>query len=152
VIGQDAQKGYRTQAEKLQLSDRVQFFSPVHDVRAFYAAADLLAAPSLEDSFNLPVLEAMSCGLPVVVSPHAGVSEWLTNAQDSIVLNDPENVEELSDAIRMLAQDSALRQTIAANALQTAKRFSWDAHTSDLRKLLVQAAEEKPRHCSQKKN
>ena len=38
------------------------------DVRTFYAVADLLVAPSLEDSFNLPVLEAMSCGLPVVVS------------------------------------------------------------------------------------
>ena len=86
VVGQDEQAPFRADAKNLGLTSRVEFLAPFQDVRVFYAAADLLVAPSLEDSFNLPVLEAMSCGLPVVVSSRAGVSDWLKNAEDSVIL------------------------------------------------------------------
>jgi UDP-glucose:(heptosyl)LPS alpha-1,3-glucosyltransferase len=151
VVGQDERTVFRAQAEKLSISECVQLLAPVEDIRTVYAAADLLVAPSLEDSFNLPVLEAMSCGLPVIVSPRAGISEWLTDSQDSVVLKDPENKEELSAAIRKLAHDSAACNRMAAIAIQTAKKFSWDAHADQLRKLLVQAAEEKLRRGSQQR-
>ena len=143
VVGQDEQTIFRSETEKLGLTARVQFFAPVPDVRIFYAAADSLVAPSLEDSFNLPVLEAMSCGLPVIVSPAAGVSDWLSPDKDSVVLNNPENVQELAEAIRSLASNAAQRGAIASNGLQTAKQFSWDAHARELRKLLVAAAQRK---------
>ena len=145
VAGHDEPAPFLAHAEKLRIADRVQFFGPAADVRFFYAAADVLAAPSLEDSFNLPVLEAMSCGLPVVVSARTGISDWLTSAQDSLVLQDPENAQELRSAIRTLALDPALRGALAENALQTAKKFSWDTHAGELRKLLVKAAEIKSR-------
>jgi UDP-glucose:(heptosyl)LPS alpha-1,3-glucosyltransferase len=143
VVGQDDQTPFRDLASNLGFADLIHFFSPVPDVRNFYAAADALFAPSLEDSFNLPALEAMACGLPVVVSPKAGLSEWLTDGQDSIVLKDPEDVQELCEAIRVLAADSSFRNAIAANAIHTARQFSWDAHASELRKLLAQAAQKK---------
>ena len=145
VVGQDEQTIFRSETEKLGLTARVQFFAPVPDVRIFYASADSLVAPSLEDSFNLPVLEAMSCGLPVIVSPAAGVSDWLTPDKDSIALNHPENAEELAGAIRSLATNAPQRSAIASNGLQTAKLFSWDTHARELRKLLVAAAAKKSR-------
>jgi UDP-glucose:(heptosyl)LPS alpha-1,3-glucosyltransferase len=141
VVGQDEQTPFRLEAQKLGIAQRVQFFAPAHDVRMFYAAADALVAPSLEDSFNLPVLEAMSCGLPVVVSPAAGVTDWLAHGTDSIVLEDPENKDELAAAIRLLATNSSLRKAIASNGLRTAAKFSWDSHVNELRRLLVSAAE-----------
>ena len=143
VVGQDEQTIFRSEAERLAIADRVQFFAAVPDVRIFYSAADVFVAPSLEDSFNLPVLEAMSCGLPVIVSPAAGVSDWLTSNKDSIVLKDPENAEELETAIRFLAANPSQRNTIASNGLQTAKQFSWEQHVNELRKLLVNAAARK---------
>jgi len=143
VVGQDEQTIFRAEAEKLAIADRVQFFAAVPDVRIFYSAADVVVAPSLEDSFNLPVLEAMSCGLPVIVSPAAGVSDWLTSNKDSIVLKDPENAGELATAIRFLAANPSQRNTIASNGLQTAKQFSWEQHVNELRKLLVNAAARK---------
>jgi glycosyltransferase involved in cell wall biosynthesis len=85
----------------------------------------------------------MSCGLPVIVSPAAGVSDWLSPDKDSVVLNNPENVQELAGAIRSLASNAARRGAIASNGLQTAKQFSWDAHARELRKLLVAAAQRK---------
>jgi UDP-glucose:(heptosyl)LPS alpha-1,3-glucosyltransferase len=143
VVGQDEQTPFRAEIKKLGLSDRVRFFAPVPDVRIFYAACEVLVAPSLEDSFNLPVLEAMSCGLPVVVSPRAGVSAWLTHLHDSVLLKDQQNAEELAAAIRLLATDHSNRAAIAANAVRTASKFSWDTHASDLRKLMVKAFEQK---------
>ena len=148
VVGHDEQAPFRLEAQKLGIAEYVQFFAPVPDVRIFYAAADALVAPSHEDSFNLPVLEAMSVGLPVVVSPAAGVRDWLAHGKDSIVLEDPENKDELAAAIRLLATDPSLREAIVANGLRTAAKFSWDAHANELRKLLVSAAAEKSRRGS----
>jgi len=148
VVGQDEQAPFRLEAQKLGIADHVQFFAPVPDVRIFYAAAEALVAPSLEDSFNLPVLEAMACGLPVIVSPAAGVTDWLAHGKDSIVLEDPENKDELAAAIRLLTANSPLREAIASNGLRTAAKFSWDSHVNELRKLLVSAAAEKSRRGS----
>lgn len=141
IVGQDEQTPFRAEAERLGVSDRVVFCAPMSEVRTFYAAADALVAPSLEDSFNLPVLEAMSCAIPVVVSPRAGVSQWLTHLVDALLLKDPENPEELADAIRLLASDVEKRTTLGRAAFATAGRFSWDTHASDLRKLMARAAE-----------
>lgn len=143
VVGRDEQTPFRAEVQKLGLTDRVEFFAPVPDVSIFYAPADVLVAPSLEDSFNLPVLEAMSCGLPVIVSPRAGVSAWLTHLQDSVLLRDQENAAELAAAIRLLATDHSKRAAFAANALCTAGKFSWDIHAAELRKLMVKAFEQK---------
>jgi glycosyltransferase involved in cell wall biosynthesis len=140
VVGQDDQASFRAQAAIAGVRERVEFCAPVMDVRQLYAAADILVAPSLEDSFNLPVLEAMACGLPVVVSPRAGVSEWLTNGFDALLLKDPENAAELTDAIRALATGPQLRTTLAENAVATAHKFSWDEHAAELRQLMEQAA------------
>jgi glycosyltransferase involved in cell wall biosynthesis len=87
----------------------------------------------------------MSCGLPVIISPAAGVSDWLSPDKDSIVLNNPGNAEELARAIRLLATNAPQRRAIASNGLQTAKLFSWDTHARELRKLLVVAAKKSQR-------
>ena len=143
VVGQDEQAPFRARAAIAGVRECVEFCTPVADVRQLYAAADILVAPSLEDSFNLPVLEAMACGLPVIVSPRAGVSEWLTNGFDALLLRDPENATELTDAIRTLAMGTQLRTTLAENAVATAYKFSWDEHAAELRRLLEKAAARK---------
>jgi UDP-glucose:(heptosyl)LPS alpha-1,3-glucosyltransferase len=145
VVGQDEQSPFLAEVQRLRLNDRVQFFAPVRDIRIFYAAADCLVAPSLEDSFNLPVLEAMSCGLPVIVSRRAGISDFLSHGRDSLLLQDPESSAQLADAIRTLATKPAQRSSLVANGLHTASTFSWDGHAEDLRRLLVKAAEKKSR-------
>jgi len=141
VVGQDEQAPFRAQAATLL--ERVEFCAPVADVRPLYGAADILVAPSLEDSFNLPVLEAMACGLPVIVSPKAGVSEWLAHGFDALLLKDPENTSELADAIRAVAGSSQLRKTLAENAVVTARKFSWDEHAAELRQLMEKVAAKK---------
>lgn len=140
VVGHDEPTAFRAQAAAAGVLERVEFCAPVADVRSLYAAADVLVAPSLEDSFNLPVLEAMACGLPVIVSPKAGVSEWLAHGFDALLLKDPENASELAEAIRALVAGAQLRRTLAENALATARQFSWDEHVAGLRQLMEKVA------------
>jgi len=141
VVGQDEQTPFRAQAAGVL--GRVEFCPPVADVRPLYAAADILVAPSLEDSFNLPVLEAMACGLPAIVSSKAGVSEWLVHGFDALLLKDPGDTNELADAIHAVAGSSQLRRSLAENAAATARKFSWDEHTAELRRLMGKAAAKK---------
>jgi len=53
------------------LADRIRFLGPAEEVEQLYAAADVLIAPSLYEGFCLAVLEALSCGLPVIGSAAA---------------------------------------------------------------------------------
>jgi UDP-glucose:(heptosyl)LPS alpha-1,3-glucosyltransferase len=79
----------------------------------------------------------------VIVSPKAGVSEWLTNGFDALLLKDPENTGGLAEAIRALASGPQWRKTLAENAVVTARKFSWDEHTAELRQLMEKAAAKK---------
>jgi glycosyltransferase involved in cell wall biosynthesis len=66
----------------------------------------------------------MASDLPVVVSTKAGISEFLSNGVDSLVLSEPENPLLLREILSRLAQDPELRQNLAQNATQTAARLS----------------------------
>ena len=79
VRGQDDPAPFRSLLSQHNLEGRVFFLPERVDVEWYYAAADAYIGPSLEDSFALPPLEAMACGIPVVVSSQAGVSELITH-------------------------------------------------------------------------
>jgi len=81
VVGSDDPNFYRPLLDRLGLQDRIRFERPSSDVLSFYAAADLYVGPSLEDAFNLPILEAMACGLPVIASANAGISEMIRDGE-----------------------------------------------------------------------
>ena len=136
VVGSDASPDGAATVGLLQLQDRVTFVGETEEILAFYAAADICVAPSREDSFNLPALEAMASGLPVVVSTKAGISEYLSDGVDSLLLPEPENPLSLCEILSRLAQDSELRRNLGQNATQTAMRLSWDRHAGAIYALL----------------
>ena len=89
VVGSDDPDLYRPSIDQLGLQGRVRFEKASKDVLSFYAAADLYVGPSLEDSFGLPILEAMACGLPVIASSNAGASEMIRDGETGFILGDP---------------------------------------------------------------
>ncbi len=105
------------------------------DVEFYYAAADLLVAPSLEDTFSLPPLEAMGAGLPVIVSRKAGASEIVTDGRDALVLEHPDDADELARLIRQVSDDGSLRRGLSEQAVLTARRFTWDANAEQMKQL-----------------
>jgi glycosyltransferase involved in cell wall biosynthesis len=91
---------------------------------ALYRAADVVAYPSLYEGFGLPVLEAMSRGIPVIASKTDAVAE---TARGAAVLVEPQDVAQIADALGRLLTDTGLRSEIAARGIERAAAFSWDA-------------------------
>jgi UDP-glucose:(heptosyl)LPS alpha-1,3-glucosyltransferase len=137
VVGSDTPAEFLPRVQSLHLSDRVQFFAESSEVLSFYSAADIYAASSLEDSFNLPVLEAMACGLPVVVSRQAGISEYIVDGVDGILLHAPEDPRALAGSLSLLLQQPELRRSLGENAVRKAAQFSWDRQVETIHFLLA---------------
>jgi UDP-glucose:(heptosyl)LPS alpha-1,3-glucosyltransferase len=137
VVGSDAPAEFLPQVQSLQLSRRVQFFPESSEILTFYSAADIYVAPSLEDSFNLPVLEAMACGLPVVVSRMAGISEYMVDGVDGILLHSPQDPRALAASLSLLLQQPELRLSLGEYAARKATQFSWDHQVEAVHRLLT---------------
>jgi UDP-glucose:(heptosyl)LPS alpha-1,3-glucosyltransferase len=108
------------------LTPLVRFIGRTSDVAPLYAAADCFVLPTRYDTFSMATLEAMACGLPVLVSKCAGVSELLTHDLDSLLLDDPRDADSLAQHIDRLARDQMLVATFGASARKTAEQHSWD--------------------------
>lgn len=88
-----------------------------------YADAAMLVLPSYEEGFGLPVLEAMACGVPVIVSSRGSLPEVAGDATTPI---DPDDADGFTAAMRALL-DSGSAAAAAARGLTQASRYSWDA-------------------------
>lgn len=90
-----------------------------------YNQADFFAFVNIDQSWGLAVFEAMSCGLPVIVSDSVGAIELLHNEVDSIIL-DPKDVNAICENIRSLMDNKAFYDTISQMAIDNTKTFTWD--------------------------
>jgi UDP-glucose:(heptosyl)LPS alpha-1,3-glucosyltransferase len=126
VAGSDAATSFQKEAERLRIADRCRWESPRSDVIDFFAAADAYVSPSKEDSFGLPVAEAMACGLPVITSRFAGVAELIQNETDGYVLADPSDSGELADILRRFCVEPDLHVRIGEAAAAAAQQWTWE--------------------------
>jgi len=110
---------------KLKLENRIIFtgYVPENDLPGLYQGATLFVYPSFYEGFGLPPLEAMACGLPVIVSNTTSLPEVVGDAG---VYVDPDYVEQISFSIDTVLSDSDLRQTLIQRSLERAKLFSWE--------------------------
>lgn len=136
IVGRDDEEPFRNIAERLGILERCNWISPDQDVLNFYAAADLYVGPSLEDSFGLPIAEAMACGLPVITSCSAGVAELIRNGVDGFILEKPRDAKELADIIQRLFADAELRTKIGEAAASVAHEWTWDRNAAVVWKVL----------------
>ncbi|MGH9591759.1 MAG: glycosyltransferase family 4 protein [Bryobacteraceae bacterium] len=94
------------------------------ELEALYRRASIFAFPSLDEGFGMPVLDAMAQGVPVVTSRRSALPEV---AGDAALLVDPENIDEIADALARLAGDPALSSDLARRGCERALQFSWEA-------------------------
>ncbi len=124
--------------DELHLDDRVHFVGRVtsEELLYLYNAAELLAHPAFYEGFGLPPLEAMACGLPVIVSNVASLPEVVSDAG---LLIDPHDVDELTVAMWRLLNDQDLRQEMSEKGLRQAARFSWERAARETLEIYQQA-------------
>ena len=125
VAGSGAPEAWRRQAKRLGLAARVQFVGAVPDPEVYYRAADVFALPTYFDPFANATLEAMASGLPVVTTRLNGVSEILRPGHDGLLIDRPEDIQGLTDALLTL-QDPGYRRDMGLRARETALRYPWD--------------------------
>ena len=152
VVGRDDPGIFLPLLDRLAVRDRVKFHPPTDEVEDFYAAADLYASPALEDSFALPPLEAMACGLPVITSVNNGGSQSITEGFDGFVLVDPLDTSALSTLVRQLFEHPELRTRVGENAARTAQAYTWDRNARDIWDVLMSTFTEKGAGTATKEN
>lgn len=127
LLSRSAPEPYQALAREAGVAHRVHCLPPTNRVDQFYSAADALLLPSPYDAFAMVVTEAMSCGLPVVVSREAGVSELIEHGRNGLLLNDAADDLELSEHMISLHNDPGLAAHLGQAARRTAEGLSWDA-------------------------
>ena len=140
IAGEDLRDSFRECAKQLGVLERCHFELPRPDVLDFYAAADLYVSPSREDSFGLPVAEAMACGLPVITSALAGVADLIQSGVNGFVLRDPRDQQELARLLDELFRDPERRQRVGEAAATNALEWDWDRNAAAVWQLLQDAA------------
>ncbi len=89
-----------------------------------YRAADVVAFPSVEEGWGIPVLEAMASGTPVISSRIGPVVEF---AGDSVLyVDDPYSAGDWSSGLRNLAADASMRERLKLSGRQRALGLTWD--------------------------
>jgi glycosyltransferase involved in cell wall biosynthesis len=92
------------------------------DLPALYSLAGMLVLPSLYEGFGLPPLEAMGCGCPTIVSAKASLPEV---CGDASLYVDPEDAGDMARAIREVAENRDLQQSLTEKGFSRIESFHW---------------------------
>jgi len=112
------------QARSNPAADRIHLLGMQPDVRPFYQAMDLLVAPSVYEGLSNVVLEAMSCGVPVLTHTACGNAEVVRDGVDGFVC-DLSTVEQLEGKLREVLADPRHLERMGGLARQNVvERFS----------------------------
>jgi len=102
------------------------------DLPAIYNLCSIFLYPSLRESFGIPMLEAMQCGVPVITSNTSSMPEVSGNAAYII---DPYKPEEITKAIIEINNNKELRDKLILEGLKQSKKFSWKNMAVDVLEL-----------------
>ncbi len=125
--GKEYAQKIKTLVSGKKLDNYIKIWGQVDDDKynELYNEANAFAFVNIDQSWGLAVFEAMSCGLPTIVSESVGAVELLHDNQDSIIVN-PLAVDEICNILKRLMYDKEYYKKISTNAIEAAKDYSWD--------------------------
>ncbi|MFA6547838.1 MAG: glycosyltransferase family 1 protein [Candidatus Magasanikbacteria bacterium] len=112
-------------AGKSKLRDHIKFLGYIADTDkpALFALSNLFVFPSFYEGFGFPVIEAMKMGTPVITSNRSSMPEITNNAT---YLINPNNVSNISNAIKSLLKNSKLYEEYLKRGLELASKYTWE--------------------------
>lgn len=113
-------------AVRFGLADTIRFagYQPHEKMAAFYRSAHMFVLPSRHEGMSNAMLEAMACGLPVVVTNTGGTAELV---EDNGIVVPPDNPDQLATAILTLLDDENRRRHAAQASRTIARKFGWQS-------------------------
>jgi glycosyltransferase involved in cell wall biosynthesis len=111
------------------------------DLPAIYSLASLYLYPSNLEAFPIPITEAMACGTPIITSRANGLEEI---AGSAALLVNPDDPEEVADAVQQVLTNPALQATLSAAGLERSKQFSWKRCAKETLNILHSLADPAP--------
>jgi alpha-1,3-rhamnosyl/mannosyltransferase len=140
----DEARPWLERIERPPLAGAVRYVGYVkpEERQALYLGARLLVLPSFEEGFGLPVLEAMSLGVPVVAANRGSLPELVGDAGPLV---DPERPDDIANAIALLLSDDAHAATCASRGLARARTYSWERTAQRVYDMYRQAIERRKR-------
>jgi glycosyltransferase involved in cell wall biosynthesis len=141
IVGRGEEKyvaGLRSLVAELGISSDVVFVGavPLEETVRFYQAADAFVYPSLNETFGLPILEAMACGCPVVTSDTSAMPE---TAGGAAILSDPKDPASIARGIADAVGPGQDR--LRDQGLRRAGQFTWGATAASTLDVYREAAE-----------
>ena len=100
-------------------------------------SAEAMIYPSLYEGFGLPLVEAMSCGVPVICSNVSSLPEVAGNAA---LLFQPHDVNELAHQMMRISREDALRNELIGLGHERTTHFSWDKAARNIYEILSRFA------------
>lgn len=105
------------------------------ELAELYASASVFVSTSRFEGFGLPLLEAMACGTPVVTTNSGGILDFCSNRENCLIV-ESDRAEDVASAMREVLTDSALRQKLIRNGLETARRWNWAEYVDCFERLI----------------
>lgn len=124
---------------RLSLSHRVTLPGVARDMASEYAAASIVALPSLYESFGLVAAEALASGRPLIAFDHClGIAEMVQNGVNGLLVpSTRDRVAHFASGLEQLMADSALRKRLAAAGPASVQRFALDGVLDTWESLLT---------------
>lgn len=131
---------WRKAVQGCKHSDDIVFvgFVPDEDMSALYSAASLFVFPTLYEGFGIPVLEAQTCGVPVLTSRCTSLPE--VGGKGAYYV-DPYSEEEIAEGIGKLLTEPELTEKLVQLGKENVKRFSWEKSARKLEKMIEREVE-----------
>ncbi len=133
-------KEIQQKVEALRESDKQRIllpgYIPEEDKAALISGAAALLFPSLYEGFGFPALEGNVCGTPVLCSNSSSLPEIIDDAALQV---SPEDQAAITNGIRQIIEDQALRQRLRANGFTNAHKFTWEKAAEQTLETLLRA-------------
>src|SRR2546423_5221675 len=137
VAGRGRAEGYKP--KRFFTEEPIRFLGELADLRPIYAAADIFILPSIYDPFSNACLEALASGLPVITTRDNGFGEVIEEGVHGSIVDLPNNVGVLRDAIRFWSDESR-RASARSITIERASQFDISRNVEATLKILLQSA------------
>lgn len=129
-----------TKVNNMEIRDNIVYTGYVEQqhMSVLYSGAEVFVYPSIYEGFGLPPLEAMSCGVPVVVSNTSSLPEVVGGAG---AYCNPHDIDSISGAILSILNSDEIRKDLIYKGLKQCEKFSWEKTADNVIDLYRQILE-----------